>query len=221
MNKKCCIYKLTNLINHKIYIGVTNNIKRRLIEHQSVARNHNYKKSLLYDDINIYGFENFKVDIIEYCSIQEKYEKEIYYIEYYQSNNENIGYNITKGGLGGKTHDINGENNPMFGKKYSDEEKLNLSKKLLGRKNTTEHNNKISNGLKNKPKSEKHKKNLSLANKGHKPPNCKIYKVININTNEILEFKSGADMERILHCSRKTIDNNKITTNGFKKYIDK
>ena len=60
---------------------------------------------------------------------------------------------------------------------------------------------------------------MSRALKGHLPPNTKPYTVINIHTNEILNFVSGAEMERILKCSRKTIDQNRITKNGYKKYI--
>ena len=108
----------------------------------------------------------------------------------------------------------------MFGKRYSDEEKEEISKKLLGKKNTIEHNKKISNSLKNKPKTEIHKRNLSISHMSKIPTNTKPYKVINIHTNEIMEFISGTEMEKQLHCSRKTIDKGKITKNGPKKYIE-
>ena len=55
------------------------------------------------------------------------FEREKYYIELYNSMDENIGYNQTKGGLGGQTHDISGENNPMYGKHLTKDDKKKLS----------------------------------------------------------------------------------------------
>lgn len=57
------IYKITNLINGKSYIGQTNDYKRRFREH----REKNYEKSdkLLYKAFDKYGIENFSFEVIE------------------------------------------------------------------------------------------------------------------------------------------------------------
>lgn len=57
------IYKITNLINGKSYIGQTNDYKRRFREH----REKNYKESdkLLYKAFDKYGIENFSFEVIE------------------------------------------------------------------------------------------------------------------------------------------------------------
>jgi hypothetical protein len=92
------IYKTTNLINDKIYIG------------QSVDDNPSYLGSgtLLLIDIKAQGKENFKKEIIDTAStIEELNEKEKYWIEYYNSVNPKIGYNLSKGGTGYKTEKLN------------------------------------------------------------------------------------------------------------------
>ena len=77
---------------------------------------------------------------------------------------------------------------------------------------------KISNSLKNKKRSEEHRRHLSESNKGHLPPNTKPITVINIYTNEIITFVSETQMEKELKCSRRTINKGRVTKNGYKKY---
>ena len=62
------IYKITNLINQKVYIGQTvqKNPMMRWYEHQSDARNG--KKSRLCNSIRKHGIENFTWEIIDQCS---------------------------------------------------------------------------------------------------------------------------------------------------------
>ena len=59
---------------------------------------------------------------------------------------------------------------------------------------------------------------MSESNKGRLPPNTKEITVINIYTNEIITFVSEAEMERTLKCSRKTINNGRVTNEGYRKY---
>lgn len=93
------LYKITNKINNKIYIGKTNNINRRWSEHQKMASRG--KEHPLYDSMRKHGLDSFTfeviqettedlVDIIEVQLIDElsKYPK---------------GYNLARGGSGGDT----------------------------------------------------------------------------------------------------------------------
>ena len=214
------VYKAVNKINGYIYIGITNNFKQRIREHKSCANSDNYRyKSRFYNAIRKYGFENFKFEIIE--TVEDRKileEREIYWIAYYNSTDKNIGYNITTGGTGGKTHDVFGENNPMYGKRYTEEEKRRIGEYSKGKKRSDETRANISNALKGKKKSDEHKKHLSESHKGRLPPNTKEITVINIYTNEIITFVSETEMERKLKCSRKTIKNGRITNEGYKKY---
>lgn len=91
------IYKTTNLINGKIYIG------------KDSKNNNNYLGSgiLLKSAIKLYGLKNFTKEILEYCDSTEKLNlQEKYWIKYFSSNERRIGYNLTEGGDGGKTSEI-------------------------------------------------------------------------------------------------------------------
>lgn len=97
MIKIFCVYKITNLINDKLYIGITKrNPKIRFNEHFS------NKNELLYKAKEKYGKENFLLEIIE-KNIQENDidEKERYYIKLYNSLAPN-GYNLSIGGISNK-----------------------------------------------------------------------------------------------------------------------
>jgi group I intron endonuclease len=92
------IYKITNIINGKVYIGQTiNSVENRF-------KQHTRKKgcTYLYAAIKKYGKENFKVETIEDVPRELLDEREIYWISFYNSTNKDIGYNIIKGGKLGR-----------------------------------------------------------------------------------------------------------------------
>jgi group I intron endonuclease len=94
------IYKITNLVNGKEYIGKTGlTIQKRFKQHiKDSAYTDGREKRPLYDAFNKYGIENFKIEQIEECNLEEVNEKEIYWINYY--NTFHNGYNATLGGEG-------------------------------------------------------------------------------------------------------------------------
>lgn len=97
------IYKISNDINDKIYIGQTNNVKRRFTEH--CQKNEN---SIIHKAIVKYGKEHFKIEILGYF---ENYnEKEEYYIKFFNSIIPN-GYNVLPGG--NEPPHLIGEDNPL------------------------------------------------------------------------------------------------------------
>ena len=91
------IYKYTNKINGKVYIGQTKNtVKRR-----ASGGGSGYQGCIhFYNAIKKYGWNNFECEILQdnISSQEEANELEIYYIEKYQSANDKYGYNITFGG---------------------------------------------------------------------------------------------------------------------------
>ena len=96
----CGIYKITNIINNKCYIGQSVQIERRWQWHKN---NYNNKNERTYDNhfyrsIRKYGIENFKFEIIEECQEDELDEREMHWIAHYDSFNN--GYNSTIGGAG-------------------------------------------------------------------------------------------------------------------------
>lgn len=94
------IYKITNKINGKFYIGQSIDIKRRFIEHKTP---HGTMTSIKLA-IKKYGKENFSFEIIEECEVEQLDEKEIYWIE-----KLNPIYNRCSGGSGSKDHYLSQE----------------------------------------------------------------------------------------------------------------
>ena len=97
------IYKATNLINNKIYIGqAINTLEYRKNQHFREARCEKKKNNYFHNALNKYGQENFIFEEIDFANSQEELdEKEIYWIDYYNSTNKTIGYNLDSGGKSG------------------------------------------------------------------------------------------------------------------------
>lgn len=92
------IYKITNLINGKIYIGQTKvDVQVRWKEH---IRKSKYNDQIIQRAISKYGKENFTIETLEVCNIEEIDEREIFYIKFFDSTNKSKGYNVS---IGGKT----------------------------------------------------------------------------------------------------------------------
>ena len=120
------IYKITNNINGKCYIGKTErNIQIRWLEHTRLSR---LNIDLpLYRAFSKYGIDNFSIEEVEQCDSSIIDEREIYWIDYFNSYRK--GYNCTAGGEGGiKTHEecidiiieryLNGERLDIVCKEY-------------------------------------------------------------------------------------------------------
>jgi group I intron endonuclease len=87
------IYKTTNLVNGKFYIG-KHSPKKGVVDMEYLGSG-----KLLWNAINKYGKENFVQEIIEFTnSEEENCEREIYWIEKLDARNRQIAYNIAKGG---------------------------------------------------------------------------------------------------------------------------
>lgn len=172
------IYKSTNLINNKIYIGKTiNRLEIRIKEHRIYSNKDT--DIFFYKAIRKYGFENFKWEIIENC-ISNKDElaaREIYWIRYYNSNK--IGYNMTLGGEGGDTLSNHPNKVEIFkrivykntGLKRSVLTKNKMSRIHKGKVITQEHRDSISKKLKGKtrtPFTKEHRDNISKSKIGYK-----------------------------------------------------
>ena len=97
------IYKITNLINGKLYIGKTSNsIEERWQEHISDSQRERCIKRPLYDAFNKYGIKNFQIEEIEQVEDDElACQREIYWIDKlrtYIGFDDCNGYNATLGG---------------------------------------------------------------------------------------------------------------------------
>jgi group I intron endonuclease len=175
MEKINYIYHFFNTQNGKIYIGKTNNIKRRLKHHYNVSSGGKLKYKHHFQAIHAalkkYG------NIIEFSIIQTTSSEkeanicETYWINYFSSNNPKFGYNLTAGGDGTSRRFVSQETrNKMSksatGKKHSDTAKMKLSLFHSGKILTEEHKKKISIGNKGKTLSKKHIQSIINANTG-------------------------------------------------------
>lgn len=96
------IYKITNLINGKCYIGQTSRtIEERFKQHLKDSKKEERINYPLYRAFNKYGLNNFEIIEIEKCEIEKLNEREVYWIDYYNSFYD--GYNQTLGGEGSST----------------------------------------------------------------------------------------------------------------------
>jgi group I intron endonuclease len=139
------IYRITNVLNNKIYIGQTKDPKTRWSRHKSDARLGKKYNWHLYDAMRKYGVDNFVFEVIAQTKFLEEVDRlEILLIEQYGSTDKNIGYNISAGGQANKL--------------VSSETRKKMSEAAIGREAWN----------KNKPCSEETKKLLSQANKGNK-----------------------------------------------------
>lgn len=120
------IYKTTNLVSGKIYVGQCSNDPKEKYLGSGVA---------LLDAIAKYGKEKFKRVIIEYAAQEDLDWLEEYWIEKLDAMNPEVGYNLQPGGQGGWDHVNNSGNpNPMQGRNHTDEA---IQKMRANRKNKT------------------------------------------------------------------------------------
>lgn len=124
------IYKITNTVNGKIYIGKTErDIKTRWAEHVR----HKLDYSILSQAIQKYGADKFSIECIEIVKDNINI-REQYWINYFNSTNHDKGYNITLGGEGYLRY--NGEDFlELWNKGYNCQEiahKLNANNATVG-----------------------------------------------------------------------------------------
>lgn len=164
------IYKLTNNVNGKIYVGKAKELAKRIYMH---SRAYDAERSALHRAIKKYGFESFSVDVLEQgiTSETDLNRLEIEWIEKLSACDRSIGYNLTAGGEG------------ALGNKWSDEARAKMSKqrkgrptsdrqreasrmRLLGMVYSEETLAKMSDGSKKRSSSPEYRKKLSLALRG-------------------------------------------------------
>jgi len=90
------IYIIKNTINNKVYIGQTrNSVNQRWSEHLRHAK---YGNQVINRAMRKHGVDKFYVETLEICNVKVLDEREIYYIDLYDSTDKSKGYNVSIGG---------------------------------------------------------------------------------------------------------------------------
>ena len=171
-----CIYRITNLINGKTYIG-----KHEYTDESNPMGKYKGSGVLLHKAYKKYGIENFVKDTIV-VNIKDKEtidRLETKYIAYERTSNGNGVYNITDGGEGvsGYRHSEEAKTKisaSLKGHGCSDETKAKIGAANKGHKHSDESKAKMSavcKGKKHRPMSDEHRTKLSAAMKGRIPWN--------------------------------------------------
>jgi group I intron endonuclease len=229
MNNYGKIYKITNTVNGKIYIGQTiqtlKNRKNRKKDHRNCGER--LQHLALCRAFKKYGFENFEWTTIYYAKDKNDLdEMEKYYIQFYKTMSPRYGYNMTFGGEGGQhPEEIKKKiSRSLKGRVFSEETKKKLSLSLKGkytkeksswwgRKHTEEERKKIGDaqkGQKNhnygKKATEETRKKMSESHRGELHWNHK--RVRNIDTGIVYvsaieaSEKTGIDNSSIGKCCK-------------------
>lgn len=94
------VYMIKNMVNNKMYIGQTiRTLNKRIYEYKSALNKNLLYNPHLLNAFNKHGWDNFEFSIVDSAiSMESLNEKEIFYINKYNTTDKNIGYNIEVGG---------------------------------------------------------------------------------------------------------------------------
>ncbi len=125
------IYKITNIITNKVYIGSSYSVNGRMSTHRNLLLKNKHYNSHLQSSFNKHGIKNFTFHLIEECIIDDLIKRENFWILKFNANNRLFGYNVR----------FDCESNRGITVSKTTREKLRLSH--LGHKRSKEANLKI------------------------------------------------------------------------------
>ena len=158
------IYKTTNLINGKIYVGQTTKIG-------APYKSYFGSGQLIHRAIEKYGVKNFKKEILCKCTTHDELnEQERYWISFLDSKNRKVGYNLESGGGYDPSYrpPTTEETKRKIGlaskgRLHSEKAKLKMSKSHIGITHTEESKQKMKDAWKNRTSrfTKEHKRKIS------------------------------------------------------------
>ena len=153
--KICGIYKITNMVNSKCYIGQSVNCIRRLNIHKWELEKNKHFNVYLQKAWNKYNKDNFKFEVIFLCNRQDLDNHEIFFIDYFNSYGKQ-GYNQCEGG---KTN---------YGFEHTEETRLKIAKSKIGKPRSLETRKRLSEINIGKIVSQETRQKISKGSKGKK-----------------------------------------------------
>lgn len=184
------IYKITNTVNNKIYVGLTEQtLEQRWHNHMVRLKRKIKNNYIIYNAMKKHGVENFSIELIEKCNSEEHMkQRETELIAELNTLPPN-GYNMALGGS------VNNMKSPIV---YENHAKITRSKEWRER---------VSKQWKDVPKTDEQKKLYSEQKMGEKnpmygkrPPNAKCIAMCDVLTDEILRvFETVKKANQFLH----------------------
>jgi group I intron endonuclease len=140
--REFCIYMIHNIVNNKVYIGKTNDIKKRWARHRANVASKNMEvKKPIHWAIKKYGLDNFIFSVIQkFTSEEECLKAETYWIRHFKSTNRKYGYNLAAAGMGSSGFQLSQKTKDKIsrankGLKRTESMKKFRSDNMLGSKN--------------------------------------------------------------------------------------
>lgn len=146
------VYAIWNTESKKVYIGASQNLRRREYCHFAELKRGKHPNSYLQNAYSKYGRLALHFEVLEYCESSELVTQETWWIDFFNSRDRQYGYNLLSADR--KTH--------------SDESKAKMSLNASSRR--PEVKAKISAAKKGKPLTDECKKNMSVARMGRSRP---------------------------------------------------
>lgn len=184
---KCGIYKWTNKLNGRFYVGSSVHLSKRLINYYNYnfISNPKYKR-LIEKALLKHGYSNFSLEILEYCNPSEAIVREQYYIDLLKPE-----YNLSPTA------------GSRLGSKHSEETLL----KFKARKMTPEHKAKLEKHLKKINSSIEHKQRGRLRMININKLKRFSVDVLDTKTEKTTSYPSFREAAKAIGCSHTTINN--------------
>jgi hypothetical protein len=234
---KTGVYRWTNKINGKTYVGSAINLGKRLGNYYSYIIISKEKRTISRALLK-HGYSNFEFEILEYCKINNVIEREQYYLDLLKPE-----YNILKiaGSSFGYKHTVeslakrSGQNHVFFGRAHTEEAKAKIGAVHRGKIVSEETKERIRAARIGKAHSEATRVKLSIAKEGQKNPmygkitsketktklstaNGSPVQVLNTKTNETKLYTSRRAAAIALSCDVTTVSryikSDKLYTRG-------
>lgn len=93
--QQCGVYLIRNLVNQKVYVGASKDLKARMSRHRKNLKRNQHNNPTLQEDWNIHGRLNFDFSILELTFFDLLIERESYWMKFYNSLDPEKGYNYS------------------------------------------------------------------------------------------------------------------------------
>lgn len=166
-NNRSGIYAIVNLANNKLYIGSAVKLSTRKSQHLYKLNLDKHTNRYLQSSFNKYGSDYFVFKVVEYCETKDLIEREQFWINQFDFDNQLYNLNPIAGSFLGFKHSEESRkkrSEANKGKVISEEQRSKISKANKGRIFSKEHRKKMSEAAKNR--SEEYLSKISKANKG-------------------------------------------------------